>query len=340
MHRAVLPLLLAASCASADTARVAQLPAKIVPEQATTLTLEAGRLSDWLPPEAIRHVEQGAVLAVLNKERTEQEREEMELQLAKEELNTRDEIRKLQAQRRQIEFYLKLDARERAYADSPAPGEEPVSHETLRDVDERLALLRRMQESAARIKRNEFRRNHDKLTLRMPFSGRVQYSVKLPQDGGALDYVPSPGRPFATVCDDSAFYITINLSRADLTQLAPEKLHAAVSLPEGKQLTARYDHRRVEQGNHGDMLVYFFRLPTEEHETAFSLLGSSPTAQLFYDTGENTLTVSKTDLAARPEAETCRDWEELITRLYPEHHIVVIGEHDIVLRPTAPPDPS
>ncbi|MGN0836300.1 MAG: hypothetical protein ACI4OS_02570 [Akkermansia sp.] len=336
MHRAVLPLLLAATCASADTARVAQLPAKVVPEQAATLMLEAGRLSDWLAPEATGHVEQGAVLAVLNKERTEQEREEMELQLAKEELNTRDEIRKLQAQRRQIEFYLKLDERERAYADSKAAGDEPLSRETLRDVDERLALLRRMQESAARIKRNEFRRNHDKLTLRMPFSGRVQYSVKLPPDGSAFDYAPAPGRPFATVCDDSAFYITVNLSRADLTQLAPEKLHVVVSLPEGQQLTARYDHRSVEQSNHGDMLVYFFRLPTEAHATAFSLLGSNPTAQLFYDTGENTLTVNKAELAARPEAETCRDWEELIVRLYPEHRIVVIGERDIILRPVEP----
>lgn len=332
--RSLLALILCASAALAEPVEVAQLPAKIVPEQATTLMAEAGVLSDLA--DASQHQERGAVVAILNKERTEQEREEMELNLAKEALGIKDEIRKLQAQRSKVEFYLKLSDKEKAFAQNMLSGEEKPTRESLRDIDERLSLQRRALESGPRMKHNEFERNHAKLTLRMPFSGRLQFHATLPEDiQKPFEYTPTPGQPFATVCDDSAFYITISLSRADLTQLPPERLSTVISLPEGRKLTGTYDHSRVERATNGsgDMLVYFFKLPQEDHETAFRMLGSNAKARLLYDAGEGTRRVNKAEMVAHPEAAECADWEELVARLYPDCDIVVIGDRDIILRP-------
>ncbi|MCQ2364950.1 MAG: hypothetical protein MJ051_05300 [Akkermansia sp.] len=325
-------LVLSAAAAFAEPLEVAVLPAKIVPEQATTLMLEAGVLSDVA--DESQHLERGAVIAVLNRERTEQEREEMELQIARDSLSTKDEIRKLESQRSKVKFYLSLSDKERAYAQSPAAEDElPPTQESLRDIDERLSLHRRRLESLPRVKRNEFARTHDKLTLRMPFSGRLQYNVSLPEDRSTpFEFVPTPSLPFATVCDDSAFYITVSIARAELTQLPPERFSVSISLPEGKRLVGTYDHRRVEHGGNSDMLVYFFRLPKEEHETALSMLGTNAQARLVFDADPGTITVNKAELIMKPEAAECADWEELIARLYPHHHIVIVGERSIILR--------
>lgn len=332
MRVRLMLLVLSAAAALAEPLEVAVLPAKIVPEQATTLMLEAGVLSDVA--DESQHLERGAVIAVLNRERTEQEREEMELQIARDSLSTKDEIRKLESQRSKVKFYLSLSDKERAYAQSPAAEDElPPTQESLRDIDERLSLHRRRLESLPRVKRNEFARTHDKLTLRMPFSGRLQYNVSLPEDRSTpFEFVPTPSLPFATVCDDSAFYITVSIARAELTQLPPERFSVSISLPEGKRLVGTYDHRRVEHGGNSDMLVYFFRLPKEEHETALSMLGTNAQARLVFDADPGTITVNKAELIMKPEAAECADWEELIARLYPHHHIVIVGERSIILR--------
>ena len=73
MLAALLPLL------RAEPVQVALLPAKIVPEQATTLNMDEGIISHLA--DATRHQPAGAIIAVLNEERTAQEREELELKL-------------------------------------------------------------------------------------------------------------------------------------------------------------------------------------------------------------------------------------------------------------------
>lgn len=321
--------------AQAEPVQIAILPAKVVPEQATTLHLENGIIS--LKADASHRQEAGTVIAVLNEERTAQEREEMELKLARDEMNLRDEIRKLQVQRSKVEFYLKLSPQEQRYA-KPETGADdmPPTPESLRDIDERLALLKREKESSPRIKRENFERNHAKLTLKMPFTGRLQYHFTLPQDTSKpFEFHSLPGRPFASVCDDSAFYITINLSKAELTQLPEKNFSISLSLPEGKVLTGTYSHRKVEQSNSngGDMLVYFFKLPDSERETAYNMLGSNAKVRLMYDAGENVQYVSKLELITRPEAAECENWEQLIAKIYPDCNIVLIGERNIIIRP-------
>lgn len=324
----LLPLV---SLAWATPVQVGLLPAKVVPEQVTTIPMEPGMVSDLA--DAAVHQERGAVIAMLNKERTEQEREEMELKLARETVTHKDELRKLEAQRSKVKFYLGLSDAERRYATDIKVEDAAPTKESLRDIEERIDLLKKELSSSPRIRRNEFERVHARNVVKMPFGGRLQYHFTLPVAGTeSFEYTPTPGQPFASVCDDSAFYITINLARAELTQLPPENFTVSVSLPGGKSLTGTYDRRRVEQANGADMLVYFFRVPQEDHEAAYKMLGSHAQAKLFYEAGEGVLSVAKLELVAHPEAAECENWEQLITRLYPDYSVLLIGEREIILQ--------
>lgn len=321
------------SAAAAAPVQVGTYPAKIVPEQVTTLPLERGIVSDLATPGEAR--KRGDVLAVLNKEQMAQEREEMELKLARDRMSRKDEIRKLEAQRRKIVFYLSLSTSERRYArETGGENDLPPSEETLADIDERIALLKREVESMARIRNNELTRKHARNTLRMPFDGRVQYHFTLPENTAEpFEYSATGSLPFATICDDSAFYITLNISRAELTQLPEQQFQVLISLPEGHELRGEFSHRRVEQGNGGDMLVYFFRIPEQDHERAFGMLGSNARAKLLFNAPDGTMELDKGELARHPAAADCRNWEELIQKLYPEYHLLLIGEHQILIRP-------
>lgn len=329
-------LTIAALLGSAVTAapvQVGTFPAKIVPEQVATLPLERGIVSDLATPGEPR--KRGDVLAVLNKELMAQEREEMELKLARDRMSRKDEIRKLETQRRKVVFYLSLTRNERRYAQAPSREDEPApTEENLADIDERISLLKREVESMVRIRNNELSRKHARNTLRMPFDGRVQYHFTLPDNiNEPFEYHATGALPFATVCDDSAFYITLNISRAELTQLPEQCFEALIELPEGKQLRGQFSHRRVEQHNGGDMLVYFFRIPREAHEQAFSMLGSHARAKLLFDAPDGSRQLDKGELARHPAASECRNWEELIRKLYPGHTLLLIGEHHILISP-------
>lgn len=330
---AVLASLLPAL--QAELVQVATVPAKIVPEQAATLHLENGVVT--LLAQNASRLEAGAGIAELNAERTAQEREEMELKMAREEIRLRDEIRKLQIQRTKVEFFLKLSPRERRYAHTAGGDNDmPPTQESLRDIDERIALLKREKESAPRLMQQEFERNHDKLTLKMPFTGRLQYHFTLPKDTSRpFELHNLPGRPFASICDDSAFYISINMNRAELTQLPEANFSVAISLPEGKELTGQFARRMVEPStsSSGDMLVYYFKVPEADKEVAYSMLGSHAKARLLYDAGENMQYLNKLELIAHPAAAECENWEQLVSRLYPGYDLILIGERNIIIRP-------
>lgn len=331
---ALLASLFAALPLGAQPVTVGKYPAKIVPEQVAILNLgDRGIITDLA--DSSQRLEKGSIIAIVNKEQTEEEREDMELQLARERITKRDEVQKLKSQRRKVEFYLSLTEGERKYNTDFNDGELPPTDESLRDIDERLDLLDRELRTIERRKRAEFDKKHDSLTLRMPFTGKLQYNITLPEDKSKPFEAPQGNvQNFATVCDDSAFYITLSISNSDLTILPEEQFSATISLPGNRKLSGTYSHRRVERaGSDRDALIYFFKLPLEDHETAFNLMGSNATATLTYETGHetNTLLVSKAALAAHPEAASCENWQQLAERVYPGYHILLIAEQDIVL---------
>ena len=315
--------------------------AKIVPEQVAVLTLsERGIVTDFADPGS--RLQQGAVIARVNKDKLEQEKEDMELQLARERIIKKDELRKLEAEKRKIEFYLNLTDGERKFAKDlmPSSGETPTP-DSLADLKERMDLLKRELSTLERRKRTEWESKNESCTLKMPFDGRLQYNVTLPQDKSKPFENTGMVHSFATACDDSAYYITISINRSEFTQLPAENFRAEVKLPANRILRGSYAFRRVERSHSGgDMLVYFFKLPAEDHEVAHTMLGSNARATLIYNAGEGVQRVRKAALAAHPEASRCENWEELVAVAYPGYNIVIIAERDIIISPDSAPAAS
>ena len=332
-YRIAAPLLLSALPVLAEAIEVGRFAAKIVPERISVLMLpDRGTVTDLVKPTG--RIEAGTVVAVLNKQRTQEAREDMELQIARDRLNKRDEVQKLRNQRRKVEFYNSLSPSERRFNTDFAPEEIPTKN-TLQDIDERISLLERELATMERRKRNEFAQKHDPLTLRMPFTGRLQYNITLPEDLSKPFEHTENVRSFATACDDSAFYITINVSESNISLLDEKKFGISVKLPGDKVLTGNYSHRRVERANNGsDMLVYFFRLPDCENDTAYNMLGSNTMAELTYDAGSDVMRVNKAELITHPRAAECENWEQLIRIIHPGYSILLIGQREIVLTPS------
>lgn len=332
---AVLSLLFPAT-GRAEALIVGKYDAKIVPEQVATLSFQSKGLVSDLLRCGDQRVEKGSVIAVMDKDKTADEREDMELQIQRERLNKKDEIRKLELQREKLTFYLSLSEKERSYAQEYKPdGDDVSAHDTLVDIDERIALNRRELNTMERRKRLDFDTKHEPLTLRMPFTGRLQYHFNMPEDASApFEYTPHPSLPFATVCDDSAFYITLRISDTNLTLLPGESFSASVKLPGGKQLLGSFAFRRVEHaGSSGDILVYFFKVPEEDRSTAFKMLGSNMEATLMYSSHPGSMHVRKADLLAHPAAAECEDWQQLVSIIYPDYDLFLVAERELLIRP-------
>ena len=336
LRASIVAVALLVSRLGAEVVNIGKYPAKIVPEQVATLAFQGrGVVTDLVRGPKQLRVEKDTVVGIMDKDKTEEAREDMELQLSRERLTKQDEIRKLQGQREKLQFYLKLSGPERAYARDMRPEEgQEISPNALKDIDARIDLLHRELNTLERRKRTEFQAKHEQKTLRMPFTGRLQYNFTLPEDPNEpLEYMQNAnGRPFATVCDDSAFYITLNISSSDLTLLPEERFSAYIELPGGKRLSGVFSHRRVEKGGNGDMLVYFFKLPVEDHEQAFNMLGSNAMAMLMYSAEEDVVRVPKIKLLSHPSAAECEDWKQLVSITHPGYVVVIVTERDVLIR--------
>lgn len=330
----VLCGLAATASVAAESIVVGKYPAKIVPEQISEIHLKENGLLTDLAPAGLR-LKKDDVIVIINKEQTEHDREDMELTLARERITKQDEMRQLEIKRRQAEFYLSLSEGERRYNTDFSGDDEIPTPESLKDIDARISLLKRELETLERRKQREFDLKHDPLTVRMPFDGQLQYNVPLPENSKELEQgfkLPENNmRTFATVCDDSAYYITISLVDGEHSLLDEQDFSVSIALPEGKKLEGTFAHRKVERAGNGDALIYYFRIPQEAHDTAHRMLGSRYTATLRYQVEGEVLRVSKAQLAAHPKAADCEDWNQLVELVHPEHSILIIGTTEIVL---------
>lgn len=338
LRLAILTCLLAVAPLQAEFVTIGKYQAKILPEQAASLSFPTkGVITDLIRPDNKR-IEKDTVIAVLDKDKLLEAREDMELQLKRERLTKQDEIRKLELQRSQMDFYLKLTPKERVYArdiKGESSQEAPeASAQALKDIDERIDLLRRELSTLERRKRNELETKFEKNTLKMPFSGRLQYNFVLPENlDEPFEYTQNlVAQAFATVCDDSAFYIAISISNPDLTLLPEERFSAYIELPTGRRITGTYAFRRVERSSGSDMLAYYFRLDPDDHDTALNMLGSSASAMLVYSIEETVERVPKIKLLSHPAAPNCEDWKQLVSVVYPGYVIVLVTERDILIR--------
>ncbi len=310
-------------------AYVGKFPAKIIPEQISLINIaEKGEITELLPPSA--RVSKGSIIAKLNAEDIVEAKEDSEFEIATEKIQIMDQVRELESSRSELLFYSKLSTQERSYA----PEKEPQTDKkvALDDINERIKLKRMEYDRVSIKKQKAIKAMEEKRILRMPFDGRLQYHFPIPRDlSQPFEFVPT--QQFATACDDSSFYIALNISSAALSQLPAERFTAVIDLPAGKVLRGSFAHRRVEQSSNDSTLIYSFRVEDKDKERAFSMIGTSARAKLYYNCEEPTLILSKASLSTNPLAEDCSDWTELIRKTHPEHHILIETEKDIILIP-------
>lgn len=325
-----LMLGMGGSLAFAEEILLGEFPAEITPEQARVIPLkETGKVTELI--DISGRIPRDTVIACVNREEIEQKERETELELIRDAIGKKDEIRKLEDQKAELKFYLNLPPSQRKYETTVA--DKKLTRESLKDLDERIDLARREQVSTEKRKRMDFAKLRDSYIIRMPYDGRVQYHFTLPEDPAQPLELES-GQPFITVCNDSAFYINIALSQSEMTQLPPEKMHVQLSLSEGKSLSGIFAHRRVEtdRSGRGSRLIYSFRVPRNDHDLAYSLVSSKCIAKVYYEMDGEMLRISKNELNLHPMAVRATSWSHLAETVYPDYVVVVVAANAVILR--------
>lgn len=331
--RIIAPLLVLLSPLASwanDTTFVGQFPAKIVPNQVQMVNLPEKSLISDLAPEGA--CEKGQIIARLDADEMAEGKVDLELKILRDKITKTDAIRDLEKKKRELEFYMSLSKKEREFETTIYKSEDLPPERALEDLNMRLELAIKELDRAEYTLRKDFADKEKKSILVMPFRGRLQYHITLPDDMSA-PFECTPVQQFATVCDDSAFYISIGISQTDLTQLPAERFSVSIPLPAGKELTGKYDHRRVERNATSDLLVYYFRVPQEDHEVAFSMIGTQGKARLYYHGTGDVKRLSKAQLSSDPRASSVEDWQELIQIIYPDYNILLEADKDILIIP-------
>ncbi len=322
----VLPL----SAWASNSISVGQFPAKVVPKQVELLNLPEKSIVSNLAPEG--KCTKGTVIARLNEEEIEEEKADLELKILRDKVTRIDAIRDLEKKKRELEFYQSLSKKEREFETSIYKSEDLPPEQAIKDIEMRLDLSQKELDRAEYTMRKDFEKKEEKSILSMPFDGRIQYHITLPADLSA-PFECSPVMQFATLCDDTDFYISIGINQTDLTQLPAERFTASIQLPAGKELSGTYAFRRVERNGNSDLLVYYFRVPTEDQETAFTMIGTQSKANLHYECAANVKRLSKADLSIDPRAENAEDWQDLIKKIHPDYNILIEADKDILIIP-------
>lgn len=309
---------------------VGQFPSKIVPKQVQLLNLPEKSMVSDLAREG--KLAKGSVIARLNAEEIAEEKVDLEIKILRDKITKTDVMRDLEKKKRELEFYLSLSAKEREYEMSIYKSDDVPPEQAVEDLKERIELAKQELARSAYTMRRDFEKKEKNSTLLMPFDGRLQYHVTLPDDTSE-PFECTPVQQFATLCDDDAFYITIGISQTDLTQLPAEQFSVLIVLPAGKELRGSYEFRRVERNGNSDMLVYYFRVPQDDHETSFGMIGTTGKARLYFQGKGEITRLSKATLSVDPRAQNAQDWTELIEQLYPDYNILLEADKDILIIP-------
>jgi hypothetical protein len=310
---------------------VGQYRAKIVPEQVRVFTMPtSGKVSGLIEPG---HVTKGIVIAKINEEELELDRKSLEVDILKEKVSKNDEILKLKKDLDKIKFAKSLTVDEQRWNKDQV---ESGSKETiLQTVKEKINLAERQLELLESQKRADFRKKEEACIIQMPFDGRLQYQFKTKEPYSKEGMYLDAGKDIAVACDDSAFYVSINVSNPEVARIPGDNLKIELQLGNGKVLPATYAYKRVEKNNGGgnaDMLVFHFKVAEENNELANSLLGSNCVAKLYFLEGDGIRSLSRMRLASLPEAEGATDWQSVVDVVEPGYEIILVGETRIFLK--------
>lgn len=313
-----------------DDILVGRFQAKLLPKQFEVINLmEKSTISDLAEEGQLK---KGDLIARVNHEELCDEKEELEMNIKRDKIASLDKIRELEEQRRKLKFYIGLSEQERKFEKELTPKNSAPPEEAIEDLTIRIDLTKEECEFNAKRKLKLHEAKEKKATFRMPFDGRLQFHFIKPDDL-SQPFECAPVAQFASICDDSVYYIAISITEATLTQLPEKNFYVRIPLPAGKEMMGSFDYRRVEGKQNADMLVYYFTVPDKDKERAFSMIGSTAKAELFYKCPAEAKSISKAELALDPNAEGIDNWAELIERSYPEYNILLEAEEEVIILP-------
>ena len=110
------------------------------------------------------------------------------------------------------------------------------------------------------------------------------------------------------------------------------RLSVLLEMGGGRTLSAPWSHSKVQKGDRGENMVYYFTVPDKMRGRVWSLVGANLVAHLRYRPEEGSVYVSKAELAQEAGERRFESWEELLAALRPGYAIVFNGETHLCLR--------
>ncbi len=305
---------------------ISRHPAKVVPRRVLPITPDMSGEVEVVYRGGSKALKDTLLLRI-NPDELALDEKELHLQIERNNLAAETEVLQLMRQKEELEFITKIPPERRVYV---------VQH-LKANVDERaLALLgRKIAATRENAKLNNerlqkaFEKKRKLREITMPFDGRIQYHLAIPEEGQRT--LVSSNGPVVTIADDSMLYIVINMTDPALTRLDTSRLHISLKMGNGRTLTAPWSHSKVQKGDRGENMVYYFTVPEDERERVWPLVGANLVAHLYYQAEADSIYISKAELARQAGPSHFESWEELLAALLPGYTIVFNGETHLCL---------
>ena len=187
----------------------------------------------------------------------------------------------------------------------------------------------------------EFERRLERSRLIMPFDGQLTLFLNI--SAGLASYPITAEQEVAVIRDFSRIYVRLKLDDPAWVGLPGESLSAAVRLPDGRMIFAKYAFDRVEVIRKRDTSVHYFELPDSELSAVAHLMGSRMVCDLWLEIPEPARLTPKLKLLLHArDSNTGGDWNQLVARHLPGAKVVAQAQTHLAIIPPAdsPPAPE
>ena len=274
-------------------------------------------------------VKKGTLLVRINPDELALDEQELQQQIERNNLTAETEILQLLRQKEELQFISKLPPQRRVYVEQHVKAD--VDDRAISLLERKIAACRNSAQLSNQRLQKIFDKKRSLREIRMPFDGRIQYHLTIPEDDGLA--LVSSNAPIVTIADDSILYIVVSITDPALSRLDAKRLSVLLDIGNARTLTAPWSHGKIQKGDRGEGLVYYFTIPADMHNRAWPLVGANLVAHLHYQAEEGAIYESKANLALEAGTERYESWEELLQALRPGYAIAFNGETHICLIP-------
>ncbi len=309
--------------------RISRHPAKVVPRRVLPITPDmAGEVE--VIHRAEGRVKKDTLLLRINPEELALDEQELHQQMERNNLAAETEILQLVRQKEELEFISKLPPERRMYVVQHLKAD--VDKRALDLLERKIAVTRENARLSNERLQKAFEKKRKLREITMPFDGRIQYHFAMPEEGQTA--LVGTNNPAVTIADDSVLYVVVNMTDPALSRLEASRLSVLLEMGGGRTLIAPWSHSKVQKGDRGETMVYYFTVPDKMRGRVWSQVGANLVAHLRYRAETDDVYVSKSELAQEAGERRFESWEELLAALRPGYAMVFNGETHLCLKRT------